>query len=193
MEDTLIAELEAKAPVKEPIHQPTSKNKKHPEEKKDQATKYTRAKTPEELRKMSKEEREKYFAWCRDRDREKVKGVFRFYERPGGDMQFVFRGWLGDPVEKYSMIDGQTYEIPLGVARHLNMNGWYPEYGYIPGGKTVLVPGGQPTNMRIEKKVRRFGFQKMDFLEEGLDEYGDVPSGIVAVEFVGNQNLTGQL
>ena len=104
-------------------------------------------------------------------------------------MEFVYRAYKGDPVEKYSMIDGQTYEIPLGVARHLNKNGWYPEYEYVPGGKTILVPGGQPTNMRIGKKTHRFGFQKLDFLDDNDAEFSDVQSGIASVEFVGNQNL----
>lgn len=189
MEDLMIAELEAaKTPIKEPVHQPSNKNKKK-EKEETQNERFIRSKSPEELRKMSRDERMRYFDWCRDRDREKVKGVFRFYERPGGDMEFVYRGWRGDPVEKYSMIDGQTYEIPLGVARHLNKNGWYPEYEYIPGGKTILVPGGQPTNMRIGKKTRRFGFQKLDFLDEQEAEFGDVQSGLVSVEYVGNQNL----
>lgn len=195
MDETLIAELEAKSPVTEPVRQQPRNRKQQHEEKpqaQPQPVKFTKRLAPEELRTMSKAERERYFNWCRDRDREKVKGIFRFYERPGGDMEFVFRGYKGDPVEKYSMIDGQTYEIPLGVARHLNQNGWYPEYGYIPGGKTVLVPGGQPTNMRVEKKTHRFGFQKQDFMEDGFDD-ADIPSGIVSVEYVGAKNMTGQI
>ena len=190
MEDILIAELEATTnPVKEPVHQPNPKGKKKDPEGPKQPEKFIRAKSPDELRKMTLEQRERYFNWMRDRDREKVKGVFRFYERPGGDMEFVYRAYKGDPVEKYSMIDGQTYEIPLGVARHLNKNGWYPEYEYVPGGKTILVPGGQPTNMRIGKKTHRFGFQKLDFLDDNDAEFSDVQSGIASVEFVGNQNL----
>lgn len=191
MDETLIAELETKAPVAEPIRQQPKNKKKEEEKPQPQPVRFTKRLSPEELRKMTKEQRKVYFAWCADRDREKVRGVFRFYERPGGDMEFVYRGWPGDPVEKFTMIDGQTYEIPLGVARHLNQNGWYPEYGYIPGGKTVLVPGGQPTNMRVEKKTHRFGFQKLDFMEDGFDD-ADVPSGVVSVEYVGMQNIAGQ-
>lgn len=185
MEDMTIAELEtAKAPIKDPVHQQKSREKKEEKPKQD---KYTKRKAPEEIRAMGYTERMRYFDWCRDRDREKVKGIFRYFEMPGAYMEFVYRGHKGDPVEKYSMIDGQTYEIPVGVARHLNNDGWYPEYDFIAGGKTINVPGGKPTNMRISKKVHRFGFQKLDFMED--DDIGDVPTGLVGVEFVDKQNL----
>lgn len=197
MEDLLIAELEAaKAPVQEPEKKkaPPKKIIKEEQEiaheKKRAEEKFFKRLPPEELRKMSLEQRKHYYKWLADRDREKVTGVFRFYERQGGDLEFVFQEYLDSPMEKYHLIDGQTYEISLGAARHLNKNGWYPEYEYIPGGKNILVPGGQPTNMRIGKKVRRFSFQKLDFMEEDLAEYGQPMSGLVEVEYVGSENRT---
>lgn len=183
MEDMTIAGLEtAKRDIKEPVHQPKS-NKKDKEEKSEKPKEKYARKSPEELRKMTRTERDRYHEYCRDRDREKVKGVFKFYERPGGDMEFVYRGWKGDPVEKYHMIDGQTYEVPVGVARHLNNNGWYPEYTYTDGGKMVMMPGGRLSNVRMTKKVHRFGFQKLDFLEDDTD-LGDSPSALVGIEYV---------
>lgn len=161
------------------------------EEKKIEQRKFFKRIAPEELRKMGKEERKSYYKWLADRDREKVTGVFRFYERPGGDLEFVFGEYADNPIERYHLVDGQTYVISLGAARHLNFRGWYPEYEYIPGGKNILVPNGQPTNMRVGKKVRRFSFQKLDFMEEDLSEYGEAASGLVSVEYVGNQNLIG--
>ena len=68
--------------------------------------------------------------YMRDKDREAVKGVFRFYEVPGGTLSFVFRAYKEDPVERFDLIDGQIYTIPLGVARHLNKNGKYPVHAY---------------------------------------------------------------
>ena len=93
-----------------------------------------------------------------EKEREKVKGIFRFYECPGGTLSFVYRAYKWDPVAKYSLTDGETYEIPLGVARHLNMNGWYPVHHY------TLDEMGKPS-MRVNEKKNRFGFQSMDFME----------------------------
>lgn len=102
----------------------------------------------------------------RDKDREKVKGIFRFYEVPGGSMCFMFKAYKGDPIEKFTLVDGEVYEIPLGVARHLNKNGWYPEYTY----KTN--ESGMPY-MTVGRKVRRFGFQSLEFVDiDDLSEYG---------------------
>jgi len=195
MEELLIAEHEAAttpqapAPKKAAPKKLTQEEKDMAAEKKQAESKFFKRISPEELRRMDKPERAKYYKWLADRDREKVTGVFRFFERPGGDLEFVFGEYLDAPVEKYHLVDGQTHEISLGAARHLNKNGWYPEYEYVPGGKNILVPGGQPTNMRMGKKVRRFAFQKLDFMEEDLSEYGQAVNGIVSVEFVGNQNI----
>lgn len=191
MEDLLIAhpvEQQELASKKKP--KPTKEEMEIAEEKKRKEKKFFKRLPPEELRKMSREERQDYYHWLGDRDKEKVTGVFRFFERPGGDLEFVFSEWPGCPDERYHLVDGQTYSISLGAARHLNKNGWYPEYEYIPGGKNINVPDGQPTNMRIGKKVRRYAFQKLDFMEEDMSEYGEPVSGLVSVEYVGNQNQT---
>ena len=68
--------------------------------------------------------------YMRDRDREKVNGVFRNYEVPGGVMDFVYREYKEDKVERYTLKDGEIYSLPRGVVRHLNKNCWYPEYEY---------------------------------------------------------------
>ncbi len=106
----------------------------------------------------------------RDKDREKVRGIFHFYEVPGGIMSFSFKAYKEDEVETYTLQDGQVYTLPLGVARHLNNNLWYPEYGYLKGeqgdngartGFNSMVGEG----MRIEKKIRRCGFQSLEFVD----------------------------
>jgi hypothetical protein len=96
----------------------------------------------------------------RDKHREKVKGMFKFYEVPGGTLSFVFKEHKGDQIEKYTMVDGQVYEVPLGVAKHLNKNGWYPVHNY--------KQDDSGTHMRIGEKVHRFGFQSLDFVD--MDE-----------------------
>ena len=79
---------------------------------------------------LKKEHTKKDFKAMRDRDREKVRGMFKFYEVPGGSLSFVYKAYKEDGAEKYTMVDGQIYEIPLGVAKHLNKNGWYPVHQY---------------------------------------------------------------
>ena len=104
----------------------------------------------------------------RDRDREKVRGIFKYYEVPGGTVSFSFKEYKGDDVERYDFVDGSIYNVPLGIAKHLNKRGWYPVHQYI---KTE--EGG--TAMRIGEKVRRFGFQSLEFIDvEGLTPEPDI-------------------
>ena len=97
----------------------------------------------------------------RDKYREKVKGIFRFHECPGGEMTFCFKEFKGDNVEKYTFKDGETYEIPLGVAKHLNKNVAYPQHAYL------LDTNGNPV-VDVGKMVRRASFQSLEFLEEAI-------------------------
>lgn len=120
--------------------------------------------------------------YMRDKDREMVKGIFRFFEVPGGSMSFVFHAYREDPVERYDFIDGQLYTIPLGVARHLNKNGWYPTYEYIKGEDGVQGGFGPSNTMRVGQKNRRFGFQSLEFIDH--EDLSTQVSPIVTVEHV---------
>lgn len=113
--------------------------------------------------------------YLKDKHKEKVKGIFRFYEVPGGCMSFVFKEFKGEPVERYDLMDGAVYTLPLGVAKHLNKNGWYPEYSYIKGEAIKDVTN----TMKVTKKVRRFGFQSLEFVD--IDDLG-IPEQVVSVE-----------
>ncbi len=123
----------------------------------------------------------------RDKDRELVRGIFRFLEVPGGGMSFVFKKYKEDPVERFDLIDGETYTIPLGVAKHLNNNCWYPEYDYISSdaiGSKEKIYGGinyDRHQARIARKVRRCMFQSLEFVDiEGFTPAAD----LARVEFV---------
>jgi len=111
----------------------------------------------------------------RDKDREKVKGIFRFFEVPNGEVSFVYKAYKGDQVEKYTLADGQVYTLPLGVAKHLNKNGWYPIHTY-------EVDEANKSTMRIGKKIRRFGFQSLEFTDE--TDFLTEPSQIVTAQKV---------
>ncbi len=110
----------------------------------------------------------------RDKDREMVKGVFKYYEVPGGRVDFCFKKYEEDPVEKYEFIDGHVYTIPLGVAKHVNTRK-YPihEYGRNEDGSPL---------QRIGQYVSRMAFQSLEFMDiEGL---GDNINRITTVEHV---------
>lgn len=111
--------------------------------------------------------------YLRDKYREPVKGIFRFFEVPGGSMEFVYREFKEDQVEKFALHDGEIYTIPLGVARHLNKNGWYPVHSYAQdeNGKTA---------MKIGQKVRRFGFQSLEFVD--VEDLTPVGGPLITVE-----------
>lgn len=112
----------------------------------------------------------------RDKDREMVKGMFIFHEVPGGSMNFVFKAYKEDQVERYDLVDGQVYSLPLGVAKHLNKNGWYPVHSY------ALDETGKPT-MRIGQKVRRFSFRSLEFID--VDDLTPTGQPLVTVESTG--------
>lgn len=104
--------------------------------------------------------------YMRDKDREQVKGIFKFYEVPGGSLSFFFRKYKEDNVERYDFIDGMVYSVPLGVAKHLNTSGWYPVHAFEQDEQ------GRPVQM-VGKKIRRYGFQSLEFVDiEDLSEVG---------------------
>lgn len=110
----------------------------------------------------------------RDKDREKVRGIFRFHEVPGGSMSFMFKAYKEDQLERYDMLDGEVYSIPLGVAKHLNNDCWYPVHAY------TTDENGRPS-MKIGQKVKRCSFQSLEFVD--IEDLRPAPD-IVTVEKV---------
>lgn len=117
-------------------------------------------------------------AYERDKDREPVRGKFIFHEIPGGNIRFAFRKYKQDPIETYNLIDGQIYTLPLGVAKHLNKNCWYPVHHY------ALDDAGKPV-MKVGQKVRRCSFQSLEFVDiddltptGGILEVESIPQGL---------------
>jgi hypothetical protein len=109
-----------------------------------------------------------------------VKGIFRYHEVPGGAFEFVYKQYKEDDVEKFTMVDGHVYTIPLGVAKHLNNNVWYPQYDYVNSEGMFSAQAVGSRVMKITKKVRRVSFQSLEFLDvEGVPT--STP-GIVTVE-----------
>lgn len=113
----------------------------------------TKEKAASACKKISKEEMEK----LRKEDSKLVKGVFRCHEPRGGSVSFNYRKWSGDPVRFYTFYDGLEYEIPVGVAKHLNSNCGYEQHGHI------LDAQGNPIVDKRAKVVSRMNFESMDF------------------------------
>jgi hypothetical protein len=100
------------------------------------------------------------FADEREHDREMLKGVFRDLEVKGGVVKFVYKKWPGDDIKWYELHDGQEYELPRGVVKHLN-NLHYVEDSYCAD---VITPDGRPTKNANPKKVTRFSFLSSEYV-----------------------------
>lgn len=116
-------------------------------------------KTSNESMSSRKSDLKKHLKYLRDRDREKVRGVFHYHERRGGHVKFNYYGYDGDKVETYTLYDGQTYELPRGVAVHLNTNPMRAVYDWVKdeSGNDVCM---------IVNWARRCSFDSMEFFND---------------------------
>ncbi len=86
-----------------------------------------------------------------------VRGKFIYHECPKGIMEFSYRKFKEDPLKNYSMKDGEIYEVPLYVARHLNKECNFPSYTF------KNDESGRPQTT-ISERIHRTAFQSLDFL-----------------------------
>lgn len=95
----------------------------------------------------------------RAEDSRMVKGIFKNIEAPGGSLIFSFRKYKEDPYRTYELQDGQSYELPLGVAKHINNMTAVPEREYAKG------PDGTPQLYTIVKSKRqRYQFLSTEYM-----------------------------
>jgi hypothetical protein len=73
-------------------------------------------------------------------------------------MAFNFKKYREDQTETYTMVDGDIYTVPRGVAHHLSNNCWYPEHNY------KMDDHGRNVAM-VTKKKRRCSFEPLDFMD----------------------------
>ena len=85
----------------------------------------------EKLSPEAKKKASELVEMSRKEDQKMVKGVFKNIESPGGDVTFAYRGHKGEPIRVYNLIDGETYNIPLGVARHVNRQCKYTKSAHL--------------------------------------------------------------
>lgn len=127
------------------------------------------------VEKKDKEKLKKELPVMRAKDREPVKGIFHFYEVPGGILSFVFKAYKGDDVERFDLTDGNIYTVPLGVAKHLNRTGWYPVHAHAQDETGAVT-------MKIGQKIRRYGFQSLEFVD--IEDLTPVGAPLITVEQV---------
>lgn len=115
--------------------------------------------TNESPKEKTKRVREKKRLEQRERDLEKVKGIFRFYEvnMPDATLSFNFKKYKEDPVERYDLINNKFYELPRMVAEHLVQNGKYVVHKYAKD-----KDGNH--SMRVGEVKNRFGFESLEFM-----------------------------
>jgi len=111
-----------------------------------------------------------------------VKGRFKMYESPGASVKIIVKKYPGIPQFEKLMYDGEMYEIPLYVARHLNgiditagaVGGKIGTCSYaIHGFQTPEKGGVMPCHLNeagvpipvvgVAKRVRRYGFESLQF------------------------------
>lgn len=115
-------------------------------------------------RTLGKEKLEKYMK----EELKMVKGQFRFFECEGMSTKVTVIKYKGHVFEK-EMRDGETYEIPLYVARFLNgvdvtaeaLDGKLGTCGYRIS-EHLMDKNGSPMVVQNKSK-RRFGFNSLDF------------------------------
>lgn len=110
---------------------------------------------------LHQDEKKAYVNHLKERDCEKVTGIFRCLEPIGGSLEMSACAYEGESPTKYQFQDGQEYTIPRYVARRLEnefqgIGTWYPTHSH------VLDERGLPT-VQVGKKNRRFGFSSMTF------------------------------
>lgn len=97
----------------------------------------------------------------RKEDNKMVKGIFKNLEAPGGDVQFAFRMYKGDPARVYHFVDGQEYEIPIGVAKHINRTCKYSRKKY---SNILTKDSGGNWSQIPDKPIERYQFVSHEFM-----------------------------
>ena len=117
-----------------------------------------------------------------DEESKMVTGRFKNYETPGGNLPFTGGKYPGQPIFSKEFLDGETYKVPLWVARWLNgkdvtakaINGQIGSCSYAIHGfkwdagtnapESAVGVGGVPVPVvGIAKRKQRYGFESLEF------------------------------
>lgn len=94
---------------------------------------------------------------ARKEDEKLVKGIFKNVEAPGAEAMFSYRAYKEHPIQTFTLQDGETYEIPLGVAKHINRQCRYTRAANLvdASGKPMIGSG---------KPIPRYEFISTDYM-----------------------------
>lgn len=141
----------------------------------------------EQVKKMTKEELLRRIPEMRARDARLVTGIFENRETPGGGVRFNFKMYKGDEYVTYELFDGERYQLPYGVARHLNNSCFFREWSHLPSEMAYnAVADGrmQPVGKMMEsKKKHRFSFRSLEYMDDDADFN---PVNLIEAQFVAN-------
>lgn len=105
-------------------------------------------------RTLTADQKKQYLGYLRDRDMETVTAVFRCFEPMGGMVKMTACPYEGCEAT-YEFWDGQTYTIPIYLAKRFNnefqgVGTWYPTHAHI------MDAAGRPI-IGVGKRNYRFG------------------------------------
>jgi len=84
-----------------------------------------------------------------------IKGIFEFRALPGGTLDFWHKKWKGEKIQRYILVDGQEYDLPLAVVRKLNSECYVTEHSHLLG------PDGK--HLKTGRKRHRFAFKTLEY------------------------------
>ena len=135
------------------------------------------SKTKPSNNKLTRDDVKRLMNSWRDRDAELVTGIFKNNEAPGQSTTFRYKAYPGDDYKEWFFEDGEKYQIPRGIARHLNTACYTKEYKHLPNetgtfGIRAAVKDGSPARneqLMSERKVYRYSFLSLEFEPDDLD------------------------
>jgi len=106
----------------------------------------------------------KKLAMQKARDSEIVRGKFINHEQSGAPLDFWYKAYPGDKLQRWHFKDGEIKEIPLGVAMHINNNCSTPVYEHLKGDKKMIAGNNdEGENLTVTGYKNRFSFQPLNF------------------------------
>lgn len=109
-----------------------------------------------QVQKCSREKSDELIKKMRKEHEKLVKGKFEFIDAQGGWLDFTYRIFPDEDVAVYKLYHGVTYELPLGLVKHLNnTKKKIRTFGNADPTKATPYNGrGIPTTYETQSRVR---------------------------------------
>lgn len=96
----------------------------------------------------------------READAKIIRGKFVNRENKGASLTFHYKKYKGEPLKTYRLIDGNEYDLPIGVIKHLVNNCQVEE----STNDVTLIDPNTYQPLYAKKMVPRFTFVTSEFL-----------------------------